>query len=430
MPWSMGSSILTKINPAKLALAILVITILVGPNPLASSSVVDESGGSALRQAILGGGIVLSLAIGVYFHGLRAMRAVPMPFWLFFGWALLSITWSVVPDIAARRYFFSLGTTLALFSISYTLGFREVIKWLALILFLTLVVDLLAVLLLENAKHGVGEKDYSLIGLWKGVHSHKNIAASVAYAGFLCGLIGFFFHRSVPYFLMALLSVVLIVGTQSKTTMALVPVCLVFVYLLYASATSSPSRKFFSMVVIATFVSLAAYIWMNYEDVIDIITDDKFLTGRGSIWRFILAYVQDNPLGSGYGSFWNVGYFMPASYYGAIGDAAVPHGHNGYLDILATTGYVGFFLAICAFIFYPVRLVLTMNGDRREAYLVVSGLILYSVLHNLSESSLFQGERIDWMFFVISMAALARAKSDLYVASKAVSPGLLVGVPS
>ena len=76
----------------------------------------------------------------------------------------------------------------------------------------------------------------------------------------------------------------------------------------------------------------------------DFLNRDDTLTGRSTIWAFLVPYAIENPiLGHGYGGFWtsdmrNSGYYP---------------GHNGYLETILGTGFIGlillstFFVANC-----------------------------------------------------------------------------------
>jgi len=58
-------------------------------------------------------GILFAVVYGVPRLGRLTLRAVPLPGWLFFGWALVSITWALDPNVAAT----ALGTLVQMFVI-------------------------------------------------------------------------------------------------------------------------------------------------------------------------------------------------------------------------------------------------------------------------------------------------------------------------
>lgn len=128
---------------------------------------------------------------------------------------------------------------------------------------------------------------------------------------------------------------------------------------------------------------------------------DSF-TGRGAIWSALTSMISDRPiLGFGYGSVFLVGDNSPWFGYATGWAVDAMHGHNGYLETLATTGVIGLALALLAFVVDPIRLVVSM--DRSESALVslVSALLIFVSLHNTMESSLMVGARPEWVTLLV-----------------------------
>lgn len=139
---------------------------------------------------------------------------------------------------------------------------------------------------------------------------------------------------------------------------------------------------------------------------------DVTLTGRLQIWQLMLGEVAHHPwLGSGYGAFW-LGANGPAPWvtqnlYGILWQA-----HNGYIDVLNETGWIGLMLVMCMLAFHLVQIVTLYSYDRANAVFHAM-FILFFMLANIAESTLFRP--INFLFFMSLMTSLAlsRAHADL-----------------
>lgn len=388
--------------------ALLLLVVLIGPNPLGlmgAGAGLDDDGGNPARQALLLILIAALCTIGLQRRGVAALNSIPWIFWPFFGWALFSILWSSVPEVAFRRYVLMVGVTFSILLAVNVLGVDRALKSLKFVVALLLLVDILAVLMFDNAVHGPGEADRALVGLWKGVHSHKNIAASVAFVGVALSFSSWLQHRNKRDLGLMALSVLMIWGTGSKTTLALLPACLMAAYIAKVtlrrrSVRLSVRNLALSMAGGVT-IAIAAYAHELYA----IITEPSFFTGRGVLWSISFDYVSRNPLGAGFGSFWDAGMNSPLFSYGYYSAAGVPHGHNGYFDTLVTTGYVGLLLAILACVIYPAKLAVEGHRFGGKHYYVFVSFVIYFAVHNMTESSIFSGGRVDWVIFVALLGA-------------------------
>ena len=99
--------------------------------------------------------------------------------------------------------------------------------------------------------------------------------------------------------------------------------------------------------------AVVAVLATGLEETVNLLTGDATLTGRTTIWRYVLWRWEESPyLGQGYGALWQVGpqveaYLRHAEVTGWLMNEA----HNGYLDVLAQTGIIGLFCL--AFSYYP-----------------------------------------------------------------------------
>jgi O-antigen ligase len=143
------------------------------------------------------------------------------------------------------------------------------------------------------------------------------------------------------------------------------------------------------------------------------------LSGRTIIWDFVNYEIGRRPLlGWGYQSFWLVGLDAPSVVEAPGWVKAMPSAHNGYLDMMLDTGYVGFAL-------FVIFIVATLHAIRRvadrdpaRAWLVLS-LAIFIILTNFLESGWMHGGDILWVIFAIVVAEIARSSHASSVSSYA-----------
>jgi O-antigen ligase len=131
-------------------------------------------------------------------------------------------------------------------------------------------------------------------------------------------------------------------------------------------------------------------------------------TQRTDLWVFVFGEIVKRPVtGSGFGSFWDINPLLQPSLNNDLwfGSAAIANqAHNGYLDLLVTTGVFG--LGGALFIlwrwigrgFGQIRhaLLSPVRSDRQTLYaMVVFGLFPSLIfVHNFMESSYFTANSV------------------------------------
>jgi O-antigen ligase len=147
---------------------------------------------------------------------------------------------------------------------------------------------------------------------------------------------------------------------------------------------------------------------LNYEAISRILSDPQEFTGRTAIWQAEIAFIRDHPwLGSGFGSFADTGALSPLhNYVGASWVDAVSHGHNGYLQLIVTIGFVGFAIAMIAIILTPAGAFWRIDDMDRLLKALLFSLFIFFVFHNLTESDFLESDGASWVVFLMMMAAL------------------------
>jgi len=132
------------------------------------------------------------------------------------------------------------------------------------------------------------------------------------------------------------------------------------------------------------------------------------LSGRTVIWDFVNYEIGRSPLiGWGYQSFWLVGPNGPSVVDGPGWVKTMPSAHNGYLDTMLDTGYVGFALFVI-FIFATLHAIgRVANREPGRAWLLLT-LALFILLTNMLETAWMRGMEPLWLLFLIVAAETGR----------------------
>lgn len=372
-----------------------------------------SGGGTALRQLLyLSVAIVLLFAIRPFIRPSRLL-VIPWPIVIAVAFCWLSLSWSIVPDIGARRLALTTIVIWSVFASVKQLDYATAVALLRLVLAAAVIGNVATALLLPQIgiHQAADALDKTLIGDWRGFMMQKNItAAATAFA-----IIGFAFAGSrVPVIIrggVIALSMMLLYKTGSRTSlgMCLASVAIGATYLLYSA------RYRFALLgtaIIAYAVAAAAPNLFRFDMLPDI-KDPRTLSGRLDIWDVVLRYSHDNQLlGAGYGSFWDVGPTSPVFHYTKGWVADLAQGHDGYLDLLATIGVPGLVIVVLAVIILPIlRLFSSPRAEGLRGAMLLS-MLLFCMGQNATESSLFDRDSISQVMLMMVIALLVKITPD------------------
>ena len=319
----------------------------------------------------------------------RRLFAIPPEILIVLLWCALSLGWAVEPGIAMRRLALTVMVVWSVFLLVRQAGYRRTIQTFRLVLPVILAINFATVFAAPAiGVHQTGEAlDPGLIGAWRGILGQKN------YAGPVCALTILFFlfdgrelRLSIRVAVMAAAAVFL-VGTESKTSMGVLAVSIVAAL---AFRIYQPRYRLLALHLAAlALVAIALLAWSWRDVLLAPFSREDALTGRVQIWPVLLAYARDNVmLGSGYGSFWNIGEASPVYRYTLGWVSRLASGHNGYLDLLVQIGAPGLALVAIAMVVMPAwRFITDRSLDRTRGALLFS-LFTFVVLHNATESTL------------------------------------------
>ena len=282
-----------------------------------------------------------------------------------------------------------------------TIGADRAFKLWRIVLVGVLLVNWISIPLVAVAKHLPGEVDPALVGNWRGLYGHKNIAGAVCALTVILFLFSHNGKRNWIGVLVALAAIGFLVMTKSKTSMGILPLALAAGWIYQIAWRDSLSRAIVAIAVLLLLLGVGLFALLDADAIVHTLENPAEFTGRSAIWVAELHYIRDHPLlGAGFGTFADTGGVSPLhDYIGGSWVEAVSHGHNGYLQLLVTVGGVGFALAMAALLLPPLRSFWDLNWDGGPFRPLLFVIFVFTVLHNVDELDLVEGDGVSgWHF--------------------------------
>ncbi len=379
--------------------------------------VLGESGtsgsGDILRQiSFLGVFSVVGFAAFRKF-GAEAIALVPLFLGLVLIWCLASALWAAEPGVTFRRAGLEVVVVLTAIWGVETLGIERSIKLLRGVFIAVLVLNWVSIPLTSRAIHQPGELDPSLVGAWRGLYFHKNIAGSVSAVSTMLFLFFAIEQKSRTDWFLFVAALAFTVMTKSKSSMGLMLPALAAWGVYRATWQNGLNRSILFVAAALLLLAGVTVVLVDWSTIVRIVSDPQEFTGRTAIWQAEVAFIADHPLlGSGFGSFANTGAITPLhNYVGGQWIEAIAHGHNGYLQMMVTGGLVGFALTMVALVLQPAIALWRRDAIPLPFKAFLAGLFVFMVLHNLLESDFLEGDGPVWVVFLLMLAMLQQAKA-------------------
>jgi O-antigen ligase len=342
----------------------------------------------------------------------RSLRIFSSPVSLVLIWSAFSLTWTQHVDLTTKRLVLLALVYGGVFGSVSDLDVRRSLG----IVRIALVVALVMNFAVAIADPDVGMQPFGGSHLWRGIMGHKNIA------GMLCSvtIILFTFDcAKVPVLARTAAigaALVFFFLAWSKTTLASLPLASGAAGAVILAARQYPAlserwRRSAGLVALGLFglivvILLVATVQQNF--LLSLTDDTGKLTGRTAIWRpMIQFYLEHAFLGAGYGAYWNPNVDLIDAAAGGRW-ANVDQGHNGYLDLLTQIGLPGLTLALCAAFVWPVRPIFDMIGKSPQRAALIVALLVFFLIENFSESSLFADDTLGNGFLLLALACVQR----------------------
>jgi len=350
----------------------------------------------------------------------RFVRVVASDYllWLLVGLVLLSVLWSVAPEVTLRRSVALLGTTLLGVYVAMRFSIREQLQLLAWALGLGALLSLLFVLALPAYGVMPGSGDVEAEG-WRGVYSHKNAfgrsMALSAWVFLLLALSGGR-YRWVSWGGFGF-SLALLVGANSKT--GLILFLTLFLLIPLYRVTRWPYTMAVPFLIAAVLIAGGAALWgvAHEGTVLGLLNRDVTLTGRTELWPAIIDMIEKRPwLGYGYSAFWQ-GWHDPSAYVLLVAQFDPGSAHSGYLELLLDLGLLGVVVFTLGFVRTVVRAADWARFAKAREGLWTEGLwplgyLAYMLLYNLTESAILTRNSITWVLYVTVVLSMWHTRAQ------------------
>jgi exopolysaccharide production protein ExoQ len=374
-----------------------------------------EAAGSAIRQLcylLVFGTITISAFAK---RGINAIGAIPLSFAILLGWCALSSIWATDPDVSFRRAILEIMVVLSAFLSVDTVGPTRALKLFMYVLAGILIMNWLSIPLTAQAIHQPGDIEPDVVGDWRGLYFHKNIAGAVCALSVMVFLYYAIAEKKwLLYGGLALGALGFLVMTKSKSSMGLLPIAL-FAAALYRWAWRRDiDRVILVIASVLVTIGLAVLFIANYDLIVSMLADPEQFTGRAEIWQGEVAYIRDHLfIGSGFGTFADTGTTSPIHDYVGGWVSTVAQGHNGYLELAVTTGLTGFIIGMIAMIVLPAAAFWGRNDAEPWLKALLFAIFVFFVLHNFMESDFLAADGVVWVAFLLMLGILRGARREV-----------------
>jgi exopolysaccharide production protein ExoQ len=391
-----------------------------------AQAIADPTQTDPVSQAIF----LLMYAITACFVVVRRKRFIQVVtrdglLWLLVGIALLSVLWSVAPDVTLRRGIALMGTTLLGVYVAMRFDLREQLHLLAWALGIAALASVIFALALPSfgvmsapPTQGLGGGGNTSLLLplvdkaegWRGIYTHKNaFGRTMALSAFVFFLLAL---RERRYRWVAWtgfgFSVVLLLLSNSVTGLVIFLTILLIVPLY--RVTRWPHTVAVPFIVVAALLLGGAALWgvAHEGTVLGLLNRDVTLTGRSDLWPAVIDMIEKRPwLGYGYNAFWQ-GWEGPSAYILLVAQFDPGSAHSGYLELCLNLGLLGVVVFALGFVRAVVRAVNRARLTKASEGLWPAGYLTYMLLYNLTESAILTRNSITWVLYVTVVLSLSR----------------------
>jgi len=265
----------------------------------------------------------------------------------------------------------------------------------------------------QLAVHGAEGVEGGHAGDWRGHLSHKNYAAPVFSVLTMVGIYCWRMGLKLRGLVIAVLGIVFVLNSGSKTTMGFLPVAIGLVLL--GRMLGRPRLALAAhagLVVLIAGLTVGTVLSPTLLSLSKALVSDVTFTGRDEIWRFAGAHITERPwLGYGYVGFWQTPLVtaLEENFEASWDVRGIGSGHNSYLDAMLMFGVPGALLVIYALMVRPLRSYIAADRDparRRLTDLFAMIVILMTYVGMLESFFLNRADPL-WVLFAFAVLGLA-----------------------
>ena len=411
---------------ARLATLLLIATVLfmlIGPDPYQHEQPLDpETGAAILSPAHRYAWFVLTgLAAPVLWLHRSQLADLFKRLWpllILFGWFIASTAWALEPPTSQRRLFLLICQTAIGIACVLGLGRAKAMhRALAIACAIIVLIDLASWILLP----GISQTDLGLAA----IHNHKNtLGLAMMFAEFVCAPYVFTqktWRGRLFWAFIVVSGAALLIASHSKTSINITVAAFAATPPLLAILGVRRAVLLSILTGALAALTAAALVWLSISylhgrDPLEPIRGVTF-TQRTDVWQFVLSRVALRPMtGVGFSSFWDINPMIQPSLqtdlWFAQPDSPTNEAHDGYLDLLVTTGFIGLGLSLFVVWRWVLRGLLLLrrtlrstSAETRAGLPYLTFLCFFPILialHNFLESSYFNTVGL-FSFMVVMM---------------------------
>ncbi len=410
----------------RLASAVLILTLLyvmIGHSPYSRGLKIDEATGGTELSPINRYAWLLLMGLGAPVLVLRWRRTIEValaawPVLLLFVWFAMTTTWALDPAASNRRMI--LYVVALVICLTVAVGIedrRRVLTLMAGTSGFVMVIDMISWIVAPGLS-------MTEIGL-AAIHSHKNTLGAVAlFAALACGAQTLSQTQRRGRLIwggVTLLSILLMIASLSKTSMVILAGVVILAPILVFLTRSRLGVRWSAALAVLFLLLVVVFVWTAIHLALGADPLGPFrtvtFTMRTDVWKFALGEFAAHPWrGLGFGSFWDIDPRLQPSLHTdlwfAQPDAATNGSHNGYIDLMVTTGLIGLSGGIVLlFRWMSKAWTLVRNSGPRDGLpLFLAVLVVAVFVHNFMESSYFTANSF-FGFLVLLAGVLIEAQS-------------------
>jgi O-antigen ligase len=353
--------------------------------------------------------VVALRVISQYHRIMQVVRANKFLLSLVF-FAILSTVWSEDPALTLRRGVAVLATTALGIDFAIRYPIREQLRLLGAVLGLTVLLSILAQVLFPGAIPTVDT--LADADAWYGVFNQKNQFARIVVLATLVALTRTRQSRrqSVVLGLLVAAAIALVIAAKSMGGLVILVALILLVEVFPALRWKPRARTALALASVLVVIPVLYLAAQNIDSVTAMLGRDSTLTGRVKIWPLALSSIANRPfLGYGYEAFW---YISPdAIRINEMVGWDTPHSHNGYIDLTLSLGLLGLALYLAGCVVAMRRAVAFLRADGERESMWPLAYLSFTLLNQLSESSIFSSNSILWLLYIAAACSVARVAS-------------------
>ena len=336
------------------------------------------------------------------------MKLLPLAFLFlapgaFVPLTLLSTGWSADPGITFRRRAALLATTLFVIDFTFRHSIHEQLRRICFVLGLAVLLSVVVQVCWPgstpavDATYGEGSN---------GVFEKKGGFARIIVLFALAFITAHSGRRTfVENGLVVFCAFALIGATQSKSALVVLAASLSVRAAIRMLFTARHPRLVW-LAVLVTGLPGFYLASTNLEYLAGTVGRDATLTGRVGIWDLACAGFLKKPLfGHGYSAFWNTS--PEALKINSVLHWAVPHAHNGLLDLALQIGLVGLFVYLAYFAISVRRAVEYARSNLLVGRVWPLAFLAFTLLYSITEDSPLASNSMFWIVYASVACSLA-----------------------